>query len=188
MLNSKAGLSLYYSTIMAHITTVEERNLYLKDCNDVYTNFFLSRVDTLSIPGKTYEIHHIIPRALGGSNDKWNLISLTYQDHFKAHEFRYVAYHEYVDNLFLRLCTNQTLNKRKLMIAASHISQKENKSGFYNSRNQSVNGKKGRIKQTQKKIDKYREKFSEPVKHVFSKYMLWVNRTNKKRDNQIFLS
>lgn len=159
-------------------------------CNiyKINKNFLLSRVDILPIPGKTYEIHHIIPKALGGSNNKWNLISLTYQDHFTAHELRYLAYHEYVDILFLRLRTNQTLNKRDLMIAASHVSQKENKSGFYNSRNQFFNRKKGGITQTQKKIDKYREKLSEPVKHVFSKYMLWVNRTNKKEIIKFFLA
>lgn len=188
MLNSKARLSLYYSTIIAQIRTVQERNLYLKNCNDIYTNFILSKIDTLPIAGETYEIHHIIPRALGGPNSIWNVISLSYYDHFKAHELRYLAYNQYVDNLFLRLRTNQTLNKRHLMIAASHLSQKENKSGFYDSLNQSSNGKKGGAKQTQKKMDKYREKLSKPVKQVFSKYMVWLNRANKEDIVRIFLA
>lgn len=33
----------------------------------------------------TYERHHIVPRALGGSNDKSNLIHLTREDHLFAH-------------------------------------------------------------------------------------------------------
>ena len=37
------------------------------------------------------------------------------------------------------------------MIAASHFSQKENKSGFYNSRTRSFNGRKGDTTQTEKK-------------------------------------
>lgn len=111
-----------------------------------------------------------------------------YQDHFKAHELRYLAYNEYIDNLFLRLRTNQSLDKRNLMIAASHLSQKQNKTGFYNSSNQVFNGKKGGRKQTQKKISKYREKLSEPVKQVFSKYMLWLNRANKKDIVKFFLA
>lgn len=31
------------------------------------------------------EIHHIIPRCLGGSNDKSNLVVLTAREHFLAH-------------------------------------------------------------------------------------------------------
>lgn len=32
-----------------------------------------------------YERHHIIPRCLGGSNDKENLVLLTAREHFLAH-------------------------------------------------------------------------------------------------------
>ena len=32
------------------------------------------------------EIHHIIPRCMGGSNDKTNLVSLTPEEHFVAHQ------------------------------------------------------------------------------------------------------
>ena len=70
MLNSKTELCLYYSTIIAQITTVKERNLYLKKCNEKYTRFILSKINTVYITGETYEIHHIIPRALGGPNNK----------------------------------------------------------------------------------------------------------------------
>lgn len=38
------------------------------------------------VKGKEYyEIHHIIPRSLGGSNNKDNLVLLTPEEHFKAH-------------------------------------------------------------------------------------------------------
>ena len=32
-----------------------------------------------------YELHHIVPRSLGGSNDKSNLIALTARQHYVAH-------------------------------------------------------------------------------------------------------
>lgn len=31
------------------------------------------------------ELHHIKPRSLGGSDDPWNLVRLTYREHFLAH-------------------------------------------------------------------------------------------------------
>jgi hypothetical protein len=38
------------------------------------------------LPSNTYkESHHIIPRSLGGSNDKNNLIDLTAREHYIAH-------------------------------------------------------------------------------------------------------
>ena len=32
------------------------------------------------------ELHHIIPRACGGSDKKWNLVRLTCEEHYKVHE------------------------------------------------------------------------------------------------------
>lgn len=34
-----------------------------------------------------YEVHHIVPRCLGGSDDKDNLIKLTYKEHYLAHAY-----------------------------------------------------------------------------------------------------
>ncbi|QJT71792.1 hypothetical protein TH1_110 [Shewanella phage Thanatos-1] len=36
-------------------------------------------------PAKVGEIHHIVPRSMGGSNSKNNLVKLTYREHFVAH-------------------------------------------------------------------------------------------------------
>lgn len=39
------------------------------------------------IPDNEYgEIHHIIPRSCGGSNDSWNLVRLTPEEHYRCHE------------------------------------------------------------------------------------------------------
>ena len=45
---------------------------------------FISNRNNITINGY-YEVHHIIPRAFGGSNDESNLIKLTASDHFFAH-------------------------------------------------------------------------------------------------------
>lgn len=47
-----------------------------------YTNFIKKRKTKTVLYG---HIHHIIPKCLGGSNQKSNLIELTEKDHIKAH-------------------------------------------------------------------------------------------------------
>ena len=41
-----------------------------------------------------FEIHHIIPKCLGGTNDENNLVLLTYEEHVKAHMLLYIIYPE----------------------------------------------------------------------------------------------
>lgn len=35
------------------------------------------------------ETHHIVPKCMGGSNDKENLVNLTAREHFVAHKLLY---------------------------------------------------------------------------------------------------
>lgn len=39
----------------------------------------------IHIPNQYYEVHHIIPRCMGGSNDKSNLVKFTGREHYIAH-------------------------------------------------------------------------------------------------------
>ncbi len=56
----------------------------------VYDNLIESRQNlNRSKKDEYYETHHIIPRSLGGSNDKSNLINLTSKEHFLAHWLLY---------------------------------------------------------------------------------------------------
>lgn len=41
-----------------------------------------------------FEIHHILPKCLGGTNDENNLVLLTYEEHVKAHMLLYIIYPE----------------------------------------------------------------------------------------------
>lgn len=47
-------------------------------------NLLIDRVRFREAP-KFSEIHHIVPKCLGGSNRKDNLVSLTFKEHFLAH-------------------------------------------------------------------------------------------------------
>jgi hypothetical protein len=51
----------------------------------IYEDFIDSRKIRQHFKSDFYEVHHIIPRSLGGSDDKSNLVKLTPKEHFFAH-------------------------------------------------------------------------------------------------------
>lgn len=50
----------------------------------IYDDFIADRKSSKEVNGY-FEVHHIIPRSLGGSDDSENLVRLTPSDHFFAH-------------------------------------------------------------------------------------------------------
>lgn len=42
--------------------------------------------------GVYYEKHHIIPKCMGGSNEKSNLVLLTFKEHYLSHKLLYILY------------------------------------------------------------------------------------------------
>lgn len=54
-------------------------------------NKFIGALKEQTIDGY-YELHHIIPKSSGGSNDKSNLIALTARQHYIAHWLLWKAY------------------------------------------------------------------------------------------------
>lgn len=55
-----------------------------------YDNLILSRKNRILDESLHYEQHHILPVCLGGSNDKSNLVKLTYKEHFIAHKLLFL--------------------------------------------------------------------------------------------------
>ena len=51
----------------------------------VYNNLVESRKHRGIKKESGYEVHHILPRCLNGTNDKDNLVKLTYREHYVAH-------------------------------------------------------------------------------------------------------
>lgn len=52
----------------------------------IYSNLITSRLEREIDPDEYYEKHHIWPKSIGGSDDKYNLVHLTAREHFIAHE------------------------------------------------------------------------------------------------------
>ena len=42
--------------------------------------------------GKCFNLHHIIPKILGGNNSNDNIVKLTHEEHFEAHRLLYYMY------------------------------------------------------------------------------------------------
>ena len=64
-----------------------------------YNQLYLKRYEKLithcrdnPYSGEDYEIHHIIPKCLGGSDDQFNLIKISTRCHFVAHWMLWKAY------------------------------------------------------------------------------------------------
>jgi hypothetical protein len=57
-----------------------------------------------------YEKHHIIPKCLGGTNDKTNIVKLTYREHFLCH---WILCKIYKNNHRLLAAFNKMLEKNK---------------------------------------------------------------------------
>ena len=64
--------------------------------NDIHLKRYEDFINSRSIRNKVkesgYEIHHILPRSLGGQSDDENLIKLTCREHFIAHLILWKAY------------------------------------------------------------------------------------------------
>lgn len=55
--------------------------------------------------GMYFNIHHVVPKSLGGSNDPSNLVKLTHREHFLAHRYLYYMYKDSSDSIAKRNMT-----------------------------------------------------------------------------------
>ena len=64
-----------------------KRSASIMDYNKLYSRF----IESIPLRSKKtepgHEVHHILPKSLGGSNRKDNLVKLTHEEHLKAHEY-----------------------------------------------------------------------------------------------------
>lgn len=60
------------------------------------------------------EKHHIVPRSMGGTNDKTNIVKLTAREHFIAHLLLWKHYNNtQMARAFALMCTNKTGERHK---------------------------------------------------------------------------
>ncbi|SRR5258706_9141728 len=62
----------------------------------------INRARSRGKPDGYYEKHHVLPKCMGGTNDFWNVVNLTFREHFLAH-------------WLLIKCTSAKVNSKLLM-------------------------------------------------------------------------
>lgn len=128
----------------------------------IYDNLILKRQKIL-FEGKT-EIHHIIPRSIGGNDDKNNLVNLSLREHFVAHQ----------------LLTKIYKNNKGLAWAAFSMAQQRK----YNSRKYSWlkenHLSKPLSEETKKKLSEKAKNRTDEMKKKTSEEMkkIWANRSS----------
>lgn len=103
------------------------------DYNKIYNNIIeRAKIRKIENPINGYkEIHHVIPRSIGGSNEPSNLVELTLKEHFLCHEllvYIYPNYKEIIYALWMMTTTtiaskynvsNRNKNEQEIHISAS---------------------------------------------------------------------
>jgi hypothetical protein len=112
------------------------------------------------IPENEYtESHHIIPKSMGGTNDKSNIVKLTARLHFLAHLMLFRAFRCkntcFALKMFLDKCANQNQSNRKTINSKSFASFRKDHSNFLRIRQ---TGKKQSIETIQKRVNKNKGK------------------------------
>lgn len=81
----------------------------------LYENLIAKR-QALGVPEGYKEIHHIVPKSFGGTNDLINLIALTAREHFMAHRFLAKIYPNtgMVHAVYKMACSNRAFNRYKV--------------------------------------------------------------------------
>ena len=76
-----------------------------------YDRLMQTRKNRILEAGIYYEKHHIVPKSLGGSNSKENLVSLTAREHFLAHWLLYRIHRN--KEMALAFNAMRTVNNKK---------------------------------------------------------------------------
>jgi hypothetical protein len=89
--------------------------LIILDYKRIYNNLILRAQNRSLIDYK--ESHHIIPRCLGGSNDKSNLVELTAEEHYVCHQLLVKIYPDnakiaFAAKMMTRCSTTQARNNK----------------------------------------------------------------------------
>lgn len=82
--------------------------------------------------GVYYELHHIVPRHMGGSNDSSNLVLLTFREHVLAHYMLWRIHNKNGDKLMFLLRSNQTEEAQRLRVKMAVESNRNGGKGFTN--------------------------------------------------------
>lgn len=158
---------------LSNIKTEKELRFFLLTEKNVYVNFINYHKYLCKKKLNKTEFHHIIPLYANGSNATWNLIELSISEHQKAHKLLYEVYKNKEDLCALRF-RQKNSKAYRLRTLLSHNSQRLQKKGFFNSKVQSENGKKGGKVKSKSKRASYVKKLNPEWNKVLGNKSYWL--------------
>nr|YP_010500097.1 hypothetical protein [Gormaniella terricola]UWV18274.1 hypothetical protein [Gormaniella terricola] len=174
-------LELREKSAFKHITNATELMSYLSKNKNEYNDFMVFLIQRKRDgPFKLDELHHIIPRSEGGSDEDWNLVPVTFDEHKEAHIKRYNVFGNSGDRLaalgreFLPENYRQFKTERAKL---GHKTMKEKGIGFYDPILQSKLGKRGGGLKTPAREAGYLKMVSLKSKTIFSKNLVFEHLT-----------
>lgn len=149
------------------------------DYQKIYDNLIKTRSQQPLLVNEYYEKHHIIPKCLGGSDDKENLIKLTYREHFIAHWLLVKIHkqHSGINYAFLCMLRRQPTGERILTSRRYEIIKK-NFSEFKKWHSKIINpgkseksrlaARKRMLERNPIKMDPSKNRTAQPIRIYFS--------------------
>lgn len=84
------------------------------DYSKVYRSLIANAASRITDPYEYYEVHHITPSSMGGSDDPSNLVKLTAREHYIAHWLLVKIYKNYkMASAFNNMCMRDSNQKRE---------------------------------------------------------------------------
>lgn len=123
-------MCLHQSDFYQQLFSSEDELLsFLENDETPYSAFILSVYRRPSPSGAT-DVHHIQPKHANGTDDPWNLINLTIEEHAKAHQLMYESYGNKYDKGAWLLMDGQTVEGRRAIWEQNQATMRENGVGF----------------------------------------------------------
>lgn len=145
-LSKERRKQLYMLGPFSNITSSETLFQYLCENSNAYNEKVLTLLSRQNETTNSYdEIHHIIPRSVGGPDDSWNLICVTFEEHKELHYLRYNVYGEVADLIAARSRDGTFSFTKEEKTAASkrgHETMRKLQIGFYDPKQQAEFGRR----------------------------------------------
>jgi len=96
----------------------------------IYNQLCESRKYRPLVLERHYEIHHIVPRCVGGTNEESNLVKFTYREHYIAHHLLTKMYSSHVGIRYSFLCMLRNPHGKRILTSRMVETIKTNFSEF----------------------------------------------------------
>jgi hypothetical protein len=157
------------------ITSHKELIHFLSQPNE-YSRFIKEKIQRKQLEHVAYktEIHHMIPYHAGGTDNKFNKIRLTCNEHLEAHKLLFQVYGLLADQYVINMRSKNNEKASYLRIKLSHEMSKQNKTGFNNICQQKDRGQKGGLVRSKAKDTSFEKKLSMECRNLLATNHCWV--------------